>query len=95
MPQRQVNNDLLQEVKDFGGTLSYVAVSGIVTADNKNITGLYNNEVKGVIQKISIKEHKSEWKAASKNWYVSFIYCGRVVKQKFRVRSLTWASVLR
>ena len=49
-----------------------MVVSGKVSGDGQVIYGRYNKGAEGVIHKLEIKEHKTEWRNNANKWYDNF-----------------------
>jgi len=62
------DDKLHSEIDSGGGSLSYVAVKGCVSADGKVIHSAQNTEEEGVVSKTKIREHKSEWNPTFYKW---------------------------
>ncbi|XP_077414214.1 mitochondrial ubiquitin ligase activator of nfkb 1-A [Vanacampus margaritifer] len=67
--------------------LQYVAVEGLVEADEKPLTSLFVPRCYGVLQKIKIVEHAEYWNSLSKTW------CSRPTNRKETNNSVPFSLI--
>jgi len=68
VPRHEVNDKLVEEMKENQGFLPYVAITGNAKADNKHVQGIRRHDMQGLMSHNYVLEIYKEHNKSTKRW---------------------------